>query len=136
MILTFLYWSKLYQIGWHTTYMNTYNESAGECSQKYLLRKLWLTFFKQICNAVNFAVVLLILIKKWDSLWYISRIVTRNGGGNFIDQLFFQEHLFSRTHLRSYDYKNSKSNGQCDCHKLSEFDTCNYLYLFSCVFRP
>ena len=88
-ILTFLYWSKLYQIGWHTTYMNTYNESAGECSQKYLLRKLWLTFFKQICNAVNFAVVLLILIKKWDSLWYISRIVTRNGGGNFIDQLFF-----------------------------------------------
>ena len=27
-----------------------------------------------------------------------------------------------------YDYKNSKSNGQCDCHKLSEFDTYNYLY--------
>ena len=63
-ILTFLYWSKLYQIGWHTTYMNTYNEPAGECSQKYLLRKLWLTFFKQICNAFNFAVALLILIKK------------------------------------------------------------------------
>ena len=34
-----------------------------------------------------------------------------------------------------YDYKNSKSNGQCDCHKLSEFDTYNYLYLFSSVFR-
>ena len=27
------------------------------------------------------------------------------------------------TPLSSYDYKNSKSNGQCDCHKLSEFDT-------------
>ena len=33
-ILTFLYWSKLYQIVRHTTYMNTYTESTSECSQK------------------------------------------------------------------------------------------------------
>ena len=40
------------------------------------------------------------------------------------------------TPVSSYDYKNFKSNGQSDCHKLSEFDTYNYLYLLSSVFRP
>ena len=92
-ILTFLYWSKLYQIGRHTTYMNTYTESTSECSQEQLFRKLW---FKQSYNSVNFSVNLLILYKKWDSLRYISRILTRDGAGNFIDQLFFKNTYFPR----------------------------------------
>ena len=95
-ILTFLYWSKLYQIGRHTTYMNTYTESTSECSQEQLFRKLWFKFFKQSYNSVNFSVNLLTLYKKWDSLQHISRILTRDGAGNFIDQLFFKNTYFPR----------------------------------------
>ena len=48
--------------------------------------------------------------------------------------VFLKTPIFQDT-SHSSDHKNSKSNEQCDYHKLSEFDTYYYLYLFSRVFR-
>ena len=84
----------------------------------------------QTCQAVNFLVKLVILYKKMNFFTGTSRALASDEADSFIDQLFFKNTHFPEHLSVAMTIKTLKA-----MRNLIEFDTCNYLCIFSNVFR-
>ena len=81
-------------------------------------------------KAVNILVKLVILYGNKLLHRHISRALTRDGADSFIDKLFFKNAYFSEHLSVAMTIKTLKT-----MNNLIEFDSGNYLYMFSSVFR-